>query len=113
MVTGTKGSRYRIKKKSDIDNLVIPKGGGTDFDSASRAFSTYPNVTKICFTDGCDGGDARIVNKRKDIIWISFGNRYFKPDYGKVIYVPEEKIYETEMRLLGDNNSFNDNDRNI
>ena len=111
--TGTKGSRYRIKKKSDIDNLVIPKGGGTDFDSASRAFSTYPNVTKICFTDGCDGGDARIVNKRKDIIWISFGNRYFKPDYGKVIYVPEEKIYETDITPLGGNNSFNDNDRNI
>lgn len=102
-----------VKKVSDIDNLRIPVGYGTDFDSASRAFTNDRDVNKICFTDGWDGGDARIAHKRKDIIWISFENQDFKPDYGKVIYVPEEKIYETEMRLLGDNNSFNDNDRNI
>ena len=102
-----------IKKKSDIDNLRVPTGGGTNFDAASRAFTTDKEINKICFTDGCDGGDAGIVNKRNDIIWISFVNENFKPDYGKVIYVPEEKIYESEMRLLGDNNSFNDNDRNI
>ena len=91
-----------VKKVSDIDSLRIPLGGGTDFDSASRAFTTDKEVNKICFTDGCDGGDAEIVNKRKDIIWISFGNRYFKPDYGKVIYVPEEKIFQSEIKLLGD-----------
>ena len=102
-----------VKKVSDIDNLRIPVGYGTDFDSASRAFTNDRDVNKICFTDGWDGGDARIAHKRKDIIWISFENQDFKPDYGKVIYVPEEKIYETEMRLLGGNNSFNDNDRNI
>lgn len=102
-----------VKKVSDIDNLRIPVGYGTDFDSASRAFTNDRDVNKICFTDGWDGGDARIAHKRKDIIWISFENQDFKPDYGKVIYVPKEKIYETEMRLLGDNNSFNDNDRNI
>ena len=102
-----------VKKVSDIDNLRIPVGYGTDFDSASRAFTNDRDVNKICFTDGWDGGDARIAHKRKDIIWISFENQDFKPDYGKVIYVPKEKIYETEMKLLGDNNSFNDNDRNI
>lgn len=102
-----------VKKVSDIDNLRIPVGYGTDFDSASRAFTNDRDVNKICFTDGWDGGDARIAHKRKDIIWISFENQDFKPDYGKVIYVPKEKIYETEMKLLGDKNSFDDNDRNI
>ena len=82
---------HEINCQEDIDNLQLYIGGGTNFDAASRAFTKDPNVNKICFTDGDDNGDALIMDKRKDIIWISFGNKYFKPDNGKVIYVnPDE-----------------------
>ena len=81
-----------IKSESDIDNLKIRVGGGTNFDAASRAFSRRKDVNKICFTDGCDGGDAGITDKRSDIVWISFENPHFKPDNGKVIFVPESTI---------------------
>ena len=83
-----------IKNAKDIDNLRFYVGGGTNFDAASRAFTKRRDVNKICFTDGEDGGDAEIIDKRSDIIWITFKNPYFKPDYGKVIYVPESVFYE-------------------
>lgn len=81
-----------IKKESDIDSLRIRVGGGTNFDAASRAFTKRKDVSKICFTDGCDGGDAGIRDKRKDIVWISFENPEFKPDDGKVLFVPKKQI---------------------
>ena len=81
-----------IKNYSDIDNLKIHVGGGTNFDAASRAFTKRKDVNKICFTDGDDGGNAGIKEKRKDIVWISFENPNFKPDLGKVLYVPPELI---------------------
>lgn len=81
-----------IKRESDIDNLRIRVGGGTNFDSASKAFTKRKDVNKICFTDGRDDGDARIQDKRKDIIWISFENPDFKPDNGKVLFVPKSQI---------------------
>ncbi len=88
-----------VKREKDIDNLNLIIGGGTNFDAASRAFSKKRDVNKICFTDGEDGGDARIVEKRKDIVWICFENKNFKPDYGKVIYVSASEInknFDTE-----------------
>ena len=78
---------HEIKSEKDIDNLQLYVGGGTNFNAASKAFTKDPRVNKICFTDGDDFGDALIMNKRKDIIWISFGNPHFKPDHGKVIFV--------------------------
>lgn len=81
-----------VKREKDIDNLNLIIGGSTNFDAASRAFSKKRDVNKICFTDGEDGGDARIVEKRKDIVWICFENKNFKPDYGKVIYVSAREI---------------------
>ncbi len=93
-----------IERESDIDNLKIKVGGGTNFDAASRAFSRKKDVNKICFTDGEDGGDSKIIDKRKDIIWVSFKNRNFKPDYGKVIYVSASQIQkfnnDEDERLL-------------
>lgn len=94
-----------IKRESDIDSLRIRVGGGTNFDAASKAFTKRKDVNKICFTDGCDGGDAGIREKRKDIVWISFENPEFKPDDGKVIFVPKKqinlqrKVEEPEMTL--------------
>ena len=87
-----------IKKESDIDNLRIRVGGGTNFDAASRAFTKRKYVNKICFTDGQDGGDAKIRDKRKDIVWISFKNPNFKPDNGKVIFVPASHIQEFKVQ---------------
>jgi len=81
-----------IKRESDIDHLRIRVGGGTNFDAASRAFTKRKDVNKICFTDGQDGGDAGIKNKRKDIVWISFENPDFNPDNGKVLFVPKSQI---------------------
>lgn len=81
-----------IKKEAEIDNLQIQLGGGTNFDAASRAFTKRKDVNKICFTDGEDGGATEISEKRSDIVWISFKNPDFKPDNGKVIYVPQDQI---------------------
>ncbi len=81
-----------IKRESDIDNLRIRVGGGTNFDAASRAFTKRKDVNKICFTDGQDGGDAAIQDKRSDIVWISFANPNFKPDNGKVLFVSKSQI---------------------
>ena len=79
----------KIKNEKDLDNLKLPIGGGTNFNAASEAFSKNKEINKICFTDGEDNGNAKIQNKRKDIIWISFKNKQFKPDFGKVIYAPK------------------------
>ncbi len=81
-----------IKREADIDSLRLYVGGGTNFDAASRAFSKRKDVNKICFTDGQDGGNAEIREPRKDITWISFENPNFKPDNGKVMFVPENLI---------------------
>ena len=93
---GTFNSRFNgfveIKNESDIDHLKIEVGGGTNFDAASSAFTKRKDVNKICFTDGQDSGNAGIKDKRRDIVWISFGNPKFKPDYGKVIYVPKSQL---------------------
>ena len=80
------------KTGEDIDKLVFKIGGGTNFNAASKAFTKRKDVNKICFTDGQDDGDAGIVDKRKDIIWITFENPNFKPDNGKVIYVPKSEL---------------------
>ena len=85
-----------IKKEAEIDSLKIKVGGGTNFNAASEAFSKRKDVNKICFTDGQDGGNARIKEKRKDIVWVSFENPNFKPDDGKVIFVPKDKIQLTD-----------------
>lgn len=92
-----------LKSEKDIDELKLNIGGGTNFDAASRAFSKDRYVNKICFTDGQDGGDAGIREKRDDILWITFENPNFKPDNGKVLYVPAEEIEYFEKEDTPDN----------
>ncbi len=87
-----------IKDKEDIDKMKIKVGGGTNFDAASKALSKRKDVNKIVFTDGVDGGTAGIKQKRKDIIWISFENRNFKPDFGKVLFVSPEQINDSMVQ---------------
>lgn len=95
---------HEIKKTKDIDEFAkcMRLGGGTNFDAASRAFSKDPRVNKIVFTDGQDGGNAGIKEPRKDIIWITFDNPHFKPDYGRVLYVPPEAIMGNQKLLQDD-----------
>jgi len=83
-----------IKTKKEIDKIKLAIGGGTNYDSASRAFSKGRDTNRIVFTDG--GWGEEIVDKRNDIIWISFENSKFKPDYGKVIYVSPKEIQNAE-----------------
>ena len=85
-----------IKSKKDIDNIRLNIGGGTNFNEASKAFSKSRDVIKICFTDGLDGGDAMIQDKRKDILWVSFENPHFKPDKGKVLFINRKEIYNED-----------------
>lgn len=86
-----------IKSEKDIDNLQIDIGGGTDFDLANRSFSNDKTINKICFTDGIDYGDPEIENSRKDIIWVSFANKKFRPGKCKVIYVDPEDIIDYKI----------------
>jgi len=83
----------------------LPIGGGTNFDAASKAFSYGDNINRVCFTDGDDSFSNDIVDKRNDILWVSFENPNFKPDNGKVIFAPREEImnYARENDLLENN----------
>ena len=99
IIVGTFSNNFHgwqeVRTEKDIDKLDLSIGGGTNFDEASKAFSLDPRTNKICFTDGEDYGNAEITNKRRDIIWVCFENKDFKPDYGKVIYVSPTQIYDS------------------
>ena len=94
-----------VKTKNQINELNLPIGGGTNFDAASKAFSYGDNINRVCFTDGDDSFSNDIVDKRNDILWVSFENPNFKPDNGKVIFAPREEImnYARENDLLENN----------
>ena len=100
-----------IKKEEDIEKLIIPRGGGTDFKIAVNSFSR--NCTnKIIFTDGDDRqsyGDeyGNIINNLPydNIIWVVFGNITIKPRGGKVIKISEEDL--KRLCNLEKENAFN------
>lgn len=106
IIVGTFSSSFHgwqeVKTQKDIDKLNLSIGGGTNFDEASKAFSLDPKTNKICFTDGEDYGNAEIKNKRRDIVWVCFNNKTFKPDYGKVIYVSKKEILDTSSEKYED-----------
>ena len=88
-----------IRGESDIDNLEIKGGGGTDFNAAVGAFTNQAE-NKIIFTDGeCSNPDEYC-----DAIWVVVG--YYKheinPPGGKVIYITGEE-YE---KLRSPSNSY-------
>ena len=85
-----------IKSLSDIDNLKLYGGGGTNFDVAVNAF-TRRVENKIIFTDGY----ANMPRKPMNAIWVVFGNDIIKPKGGKVIYINQNQLenlhnYQTE-----------------
>lgn len=78
---------HEINSEKDITSLEIVGAGGTNFETAVRAF-TGDAETKIIFTDGY----ADMPVTRCDAIWLVYSDTPVDPPGGKVIYVkkPEE-----------------------
>lgn len=84
-----------IKSERDIDRLeIVTPGQGTNMDAAARAFSNSKLINKIVFTDGwaekLPGSDL----KDKNIIWLVYDCRDFKPCCGKVINVDPKAMLQ-------------------
>ena len=89
---------HEIKTLSDIDNMILEGGGGTNFEVAVNAF-TRRVENKIIFTDGY----ASMPNTSIDVIWIVFGNKKKNPKSGKVIYIDNDTLnkmcsYEVKIK---------------
>ena len=76
-----------IHSEKDIEKLEIIGAGGTNFETAVKAF-TGDAETKIVFTDGY----AEMPSTRCDAIWLVYSDTPVNPPGGKVLYVkkPEE-----------------------
>ena len=77
-----------IRKTEDIDNMMFPIGGGTNFNAAVGAFSRKAS-NKIIFTDG----EADMPRKTvRNVIWVVYGNKKINPKGGKVINISGEQL---------------------
>ncbi len=76
-----------INSEKDIASLELKGAGGTNFETAVRAF-TGDAETKIIFTDGY----AEMPETRCDAIWLVYSDTPVNPPGGRVLYVkkPEE-----------------------
>lgn len=82
-----------IKSKKDIDNFKIEGRGCTDFNLALKSFSTEKDIHRIIFTDGFDiVTDNEYNRKLKNVIWLVWENKHFKPCVGKVIFIDVNKM---------------------
>ncbi len=77
---------YEVRDNSDIDNIPLVGGGGTDFTVAVNSFTKADN--KIIFTDGYASMPTQYLNA----IWIVFGNHKISPPGGRVIYIGKEQL---------------------
>lgn len=85
-----------IHSEKDIAGLEIKGAGGTNFETAVKAF-TGDAETKIVFTDGY----ADMPETRCDAIWLVYSDMPVDPPGGKVIYVKKpEEIYKDEVDFL-------------
>ena len=85
-----------IHSEKDISKLEIKGSGGTNFETAVRAF-TGDAETKIVFTDGY----ADMPETRSDAIWLVYSDMPVDPPGGKVIYVKKpEEINRYEVDFL-------------
>lgn len=87
-----------LKKPEDIDNMIFPIGGGTDFNAAVEAFSRKaPN--KIIFTDG----EAPMPRETaRNIIWVVFGDEKINPKGGRVINITGEQLSKLYQSFIQD-----------
>ena len=85
-----------IHSEKDIATLEIKGAGGTNFETAVKAF-TGDAETKIVFTDGY----ADMPETRCDAIWLVYSDMPVDPPGGKVIYVKKpEEINKYEIDFL-------------
>ncbi len=85
-----------IHSEKDIATLEIKGAGGTNFETAVKAF-TGDAETKIVFTDGY----ADMPETRCDAIWLVYSDMPVDPPGGKVIYVKKpEEINKYEVDFL-------------
>ena len=85
-----------IHSEKDISELEIRGSGGTDFETAVKAF-TGDAETKIIFTDGY----ADMPSARCDAIWLVYSDTEVDPPGGHVIYVKKpEEINNNEIDFL-------------
>ena len=85
-----------INSEKDISTLEIKGAGGTNFETAVKAF-TGDAETKIVFTDGY----ADMPNTRCDAIWLVYSDMPVNPPGGRVIYVKKpEEINKYEIDFL-------------
>ena len=85
-----------IHSEKDISKLEIKGAGGTNFETAVKAFSGDAE-TKIVFTDGY----ADMPETRCDAIWLVYSDMPVDPPGGKVIYVKKpEEINKYEIDFL-------------
>ena len=87
-----------IRKIEDIDNIRLPIGGGTNFDSAVKAFSRRA-CNKIIFTDGQAPMPKETI---RNVIWVVFGDEKINPKGGKVIYITGGKLRKLYCNLRED-----------
>ncbi len=85
-----------IHSEKDISALEIKGAGGTNFETAVRAF-TGDAETKIIFTDGY----ADMPETRCDAIWLVYSDTPVNPPGGRVLYVKKpEEIKDYEINFL-------------
>ena len=85
-----------IHSEKDISALEIKGAGGTNFETAVRAF-TGDAETKIIFTDGY----ADMPQTRCDAIWLVYSDTPVNPPGGRVLYVKKpEEIKDYEINFL-------------
>ena len=85
-----------IHSEKDISSLEIKGAGGTNFETAVKAFSGDAE-TKIVFTDGY----ADMPTTRCDAIWLVYSDMPVNPPGGRVIYVKKpEEINKYEIDFL-------------
>lgn len=86
-----------IKKEKDVDDFNIVGRGGTSFDDAVTGFSKDKNTYKIVFTDGYDELSNTKQNMNiKNLYWLVYENKDFKPCNGKVLMVDGQQLIKTE-----------------
>ncbi len=86
-----------VRSDKDIREMEIKGSGGTNFETAIKAF-TGDAETKIIFTDGY----AEMPLQRCDAIWLVYSDIPIHPPGGQVIYVkkPEElETYEIDFLI--------------
>ena len=85
-----------IHSEKDIASLEIKGAGGTNFETAVRAF-TGDAETRIIFTDGY----ADMPTTRCDAIWLVYSDTPVSPPGGRVLYVRKpEEIKDHEINFL-------------